>query len=141
MLNRVARYLLSSNFIEIALVQLGEHGVSLVVSARKQEAREVEPAMSRTSVAPDGLSSSQTILLALLVGFSLGTVGLLALAYNGMAVPSAVRCRSFWQARYFSQKHIAPRRFSDSFVLNDRLSYLSARSRVGSWPNARRPYR
>ena len=36
--------------------------------------------MSRTSVSPDGLSSSQTILLALLVGFSLGTVGLLALA-------------------------------------------------------------
>lgn len=36
--------------------------------------------MSRTSVSPDGLSSSQTILLALLVGFSLGTAGLLALA-------------------------------------------------------------
>ena len=36
--------------------------------------------MSRTFPAPDGLSSSQTILLALLVGFSLGTVGLLALA-------------------------------------------------------------
>ena len=36
--------------------------------------------MSRTLPAPDGLSSSQTILLALLVGFSLGTVGLLALA-------------------------------------------------------------
>lgn len=36
--------------------------------------------MSRTIAAPNGLSSSQTILLALLVGFSLGTVGLLALA-------------------------------------------------------------
>ena len=36
--------------------------------------------MSRTIHAPDGLSSGQTILLALLIGFSLGTVGLLALA-------------------------------------------------------------
>ena len=36
--------------------------------------------MSRTFPAPDGLSSSQTVLLALLIGFSLGTVGLLALA-------------------------------------------------------------
>ena len=36
--------------------------------------------MSRNFPSPDGLSSSQTILLALLVGFSLGTVGLLALA-------------------------------------------------------------
>ena len=36
--------------------------------------------MSQTNPAPDGLSSSQTVLLSLLVGFSLGTVGLLALA-------------------------------------------------------------
>ena len=36
--------------------------------------------MSQTFAAPDGLSSGQTILLALLVGFSLGTIGLLALA-------------------------------------------------------------
>ena len=36
--------------------------------------------MSPTLPTPDGLSSIQTILLALLVGFSLGTVGLLALA-------------------------------------------------------------
>lgn len=36
--------------------------------------------MSRNSPSPDGLSSNQTILLALLIGFSLGSVGLLALA-------------------------------------------------------------
>ena len=36
--------------------------------------------MSPRFPVPDGLSSGQTILLALLVGFSLGTVGLLALA-------------------------------------------------------------
>ena len=36
--------------------------------------------MSRNFPAPEGLSSGQTILLALLVGFSLGTVGLFALA-------------------------------------------------------------
>ena len=36
--------------------------------------------MSRNFPTPDGLSSSQTILLALLVGLSLGAVGLLALA-------------------------------------------------------------
>lgn len=36
--------------------------------------------MSHAFPAPEGLSNNQTILLALLIGFSLGTVGLLALA-------------------------------------------------------------
>lgn len=36
--------------------------------------------MSQASPIPQGLSSSQTILMALLIGFSLGSVGLLALA-------------------------------------------------------------
>ena len=36
--------------------------------------------MSQKSVKPEGLSSSQTILLALLIGVSLGSVGLLGLA-------------------------------------------------------------
>ena len=36
--------------------------------------------MTNTPPAPEGLSSNQTICLALLIGFSFGTVGLLALA-------------------------------------------------------------
>ena len=57
-----------------------------------------------------------------------------------MALASAVRCRSFRQARYFSKKHIPSRRFSDSPVFSDTLPYLSAKSRNSTWLRARRPY-